>query len=123
MTSFYDSSVPVDSLELFKLYIVYETSFIECRKDKFFLGELIDLIFLNLEHKDNPTLTFRHAGSKKKYFYTRFYCTVTIKTLQEQHDFVRGGMQSMVSKLYEEKTDQSGKPDAGPAGLICDFLV
>jgi len=119
MSSFYTTSVPVESLELFKIYVVYEHE--ESRySTKYFKGELVHI---HREDSGHHILYLRPMGDIGNVFRFRDYDNITIKTLDERRDFVRSGYQSIVSKIYEDKTGQSGNPDSGPTGIICDFLV
>ena len=123
MTSFYNTSVPANLLKVNEVYVVYEIHDWRYTSPPWYKAKLHDLYLNRWMGDNNVGLLFATTkpGRNDKIF--RDYNTVIIKTLEEHRDYMRCGIQTMVSKLYEEKTGQSGNPDSGPAGLILDFIV
>jgi hypothetical protein len=103
------------------------------RKDVYQRGPA--LVFLeHMKYPDEAEFTIRQKGSKKgtvKVLYSKpseaeenelnSYADDIIKIL-EKHIVNREQMGEEVTRLYSEKTGQSGKPGTGPANMIRRFL-
>lgn len=131
MDPFYTNSLKPNELVLFRDYFVYDRSekSIFLSRKKFFKATLI------IREVDddgnilaNPLLTFykdRKENDKwgAEVYIHRLYSQIVIKTLDQHSEFLRKGYQTVISKIYEEKTNQNGNPDCGPTGLICSFIA
>ena len=120
---FYSSSIPKEDLVQFDDYVVYSKNVL--KQNKWFKGKLL-IVEKDGEGVvvDKPILTFFVVNNSKDIEYVhKLYSQVTIKTLEEHNSFLRCGYQSLISKIYEDKTEQSGCPGNGPSGLICDMLL
>lgn len=116
--NFYTTSTLLKDLKSFESYVIYD------KEDKkyWFKGKLV---CITGDKEANPCLTFFLLDKSKKWsrYVHNFYNQIIIKSFKEHHDFLKNGYQSLISKLYEEKTEQNGNPDCGPSSVICSMLI
>lgn len=115
--NFYTSSVLIKDLNCFDCYVIYNKEDNNYR----IKGRLI---CITGDKEVNPCLTFFILDKSKWSRYEHnFYKQIVIKSFKEHHDFIKNGYQSIISKLYEDKTQQNGNPDCGPSGIICKMII
>lgn len=108
-------SVPIHLLQIGEEYVIYERNKWRYNK-KWYRAKL-----LLISSNDSKCLVF--TNKKALNYIVRDYESLYLKTFKEHSDLIRKGLQPIVSKIYEEKTGQSGCPSCGPSGLISSFII